>query len=90
MSTTQTTKRRMAICALLSVTAIVSGYLLSSVGHLGRDGVLWSGLCGVAGLILGIASVLRHEKPAALSWFALLLSLAPYLLLFWLTLTHKL
>jgi drug/metabolite transporter (DMT)-like permease len=82
MSTTQTTKRRMAICALLSVAAMLFGYLWGSHGHHGRDEIFWSGLCMVAGLILGFASVVRQEKPALLSWFALLLSLSPYLLLF--------
>ena len=82
MSTTQTTNRRKAICALLSVSAMLFGYLFGSAGHSGRDEVLWSGLCMVAGLILAFASIVRQERPVLLSWFALLLSLSPYLLMF--------
>ena len=88
MSTTQTTKRRMAICALLSLAAMLFGYLLGSAGHHGRDEVLWSGLCMVAGLILAFASIVRQERPALLSWFALLLSLSPYLLMFLALILH--
>jgi hypothetical protein len=88
MSTTQTTKRRMAICALLSLAAMLFGYLLGSGRHHGRDEVLWSGLCMIAGLILAFASIVRQERPALLSWFALLLSLSPYLLIFLAVLLH--
>jgi hypothetical protein len=91
---TQSNKQRKAICALLSLALLLLGYLLASVvqGSDSRHGMHRAsliGLCGGFGLFLAVASILRHEKPALLSWLALLISLAPYLRLFWFTLfTH--
>jgi hypothetical protein len=80
--TRQSSKQRMPICALLAITVLLLGYLLRSIGSFGKYEGLWIGYCDAAGLILAIASILRREKPAILSWFVLLLSLAPYILLF--------
>ena len=93
--TTQSINQRKAICALLSLALLLIGRLLASIpqGSDSRYGMyrgLLVGVCGTFGLIFAIASIMRHEKPALLSWLALLMSLAPYLLLFWLTLFNKL
>ncbi len=85
--TTQSTKQRKAFCAFLSVALLLLGYLLASVGQGSdsRHGMyrgLLVGFCGGFGLIFAVASLLRREKPAVLSWLALALSLAPYILVF--------
>jgi peptidoglycan/LPS O-acetylase OafA/YrhL len=80
-------KPRMAICAIVSLALLIIGYSLASVGQgpdngHGADGFLLIGFCIGFGLIFAIASVLRREKPAFLSWLALVLGLAPFILVF--------
>jgi hypothetical protein len=87
---TQSNKQRIAICAISSMALMLLGYLLASVGQgsdsrYGMNRGLLIGFCGGFGLILAVASILRKEKPAVLPWLALVLSLAPYVLIF---LTH--
>ena len=87
MSDSTQTKHRKAICALLSLALVLLGYLLSSVpqgsdSRHGMNRVLLGGICGGLGLILAVASIFRREKPAVLSWLALALILAPYILVF--------
>jgi hypothetical protein len=84
---TQLNKQRTAICAFLSLALLLLGYLLASVGQ-GSDSRhgMYLGLlirfCGGFGLLFAVASILRREKPAVLSWLALVLSFAPYILVF--------
>ena len=81
----QASKQRIAICAILSLALLLLGYLLASFvqGADTRHGMNWgqlSGFCGGLGLILAVASILRREKPVVVSWLALVLSIAPYIL----------
>ena len=78
---TKSETRRMPIFAISSIAAVLLGYLLRSLLRYQREG-LWIGLCDGSGLILAVASIFRREKPSALSWSALLLSLAVYIVLF--------
>ena len=83
----QPTKQRKAICALLSLALLLFQYLVLSTpqGSDRRHGtnndlliMLFSSIC----FILAVASIFRREKPAALSWLALALNLAPAILIF--------
>jgi len=81
----QSSKQRIAICAILSLTLLLVGYLFSSVGQVtdirqGMNRGLLAGFCEGLGLILAVASFLRREKPVVLPWLALVLNLAPYIL----------
>ena len=83
----QPKKGRLAICGLLSIAAPIVGAAIGSATRQGDWGdffnsLAWIGYGSIAGVILAVTGIIRHERPRVLPWLTLLFNAVPCFLIF--------